>query len=232
MAVTAFGLHGSGEYDYYGNVTGAALVTQHIVTLQGTPVDFCIFYKFDGGNCADEDAPCLVQAESGELKPNAEPFALHSRLLAAAGARLAAELDACGSGGVALAAYSAATTRRSRFCSAAPARSRRGTGRAQRAVRRRGRRRRAHDRVRRRGRGRRWRHLRDDGGGLLLGQVLLRGGRVRRRAELPIEVDANNDCFSALLTLVCASRRRALVRDTRARLRRAAAYLQLPAYAP
>ena len=168
LAVTAWGLHGSGAYDYNGNITGAAYVTEHLITLQGTPVDFAIFYKFDGGNCGEVGAravmrqsrvypvarstraglcarvcrgppvprelaagsspvvrsavaaaeapapltrgarvsfapspvqvgyPCLVMAETGELKPNAEPFVLHARLLAVGGdRRLAADCYYC-----------------------------------------------------------------------------------------------------------------------------------------
>ena len=205
LAITAFGLHGSGEYDYYGNVTGAALVTEHIVTLQGTPVDFCIFYKFDGGNCGDEEAPCLVQAESGELKPNAEPFALHSRLLAAGGARLAAELDACGSGGVALAAYSGgddpslaimlggtgSQAPQNLVVLNAPCGSAGGVALTTASV------------------------VVDDDGVGAISETTVAGSFSEGyfyeagesdAYELPIEVDANNGYFSALLTLSCVTR--------------------------
>lgn len=61
LAVTAWGLHGSGAYDYNGNITGAAYVTEHLITLQGTPVDFAIFYKFDGGNCGEVGARAVMR---------------------------------------------------------------------------------------------------------------------------------------------------------------------------
>ena len=52
---------------------------------------------------ANRGYPCLVEAYTGRLKPVAEPFVLHSRLLAAGSARLATNLYYC-KGGTAIAA--------------------------------------------------------------------------------------------------------------------------------
>ena len=104
MAITAFGLHPNGKYDYYKNVTGAAIVAEHLIALQGVPIEFAVFYKFDGVNCEDLGYPCLVEAYTGRLKAAAEPFVLHSRLLAAGSERLAADLYYCKGGSVLAAA--------------------------------------------------------------------------------------------------------------------------------
>jgi len=82
------------------NVTGAAMVAEHLITIQGTPVDFAVFYKFDGINCEDLGYPCLVDGISGVLKPIAEPYILHSRLLSVATDRLAADMYYCKGGSI------------------------------------------------------------------------------------------------------------------------------------
>jgi len=95
MAITAWGLSPSGKYDSNDNVTGAAYVAEALMTLQSLPVDFAIFYKFDGINCDNLGYPCLVVGDSGILKPNAESFILHSRLLKAGDTRLDASCYYC-----------------------------------------------------------------------------------------------------------------------------------------
>jgi len=98
MAITAWGLVGSGTNEYNYNITGAAYITEHLINIQSAPVDFAILYKFDGINCDDSGYPCLVEGESGKLKPNAMPFILHSTLLNVAINRLEVNCYYCGSG--------------------------------------------------------------------------------------------------------------------------------------
>ena len=105
MAITAWGLSSSGKFDYNSNITGAAYLAEHLVTIQSTPVEFAIFYKFDGINCDVLGYPCLVIGSSGKLKPTAMAFVLHSRLIKAATHRLAAKCYYC-HGGALLAAVS------------------------------------------------------------------------------------------------------------------------------
>eukprot|EP00937_MAST-01D_sp_MAST-1D-sp2_P005070 g5070.t1 len=92
MAITAWGLHGSGLYDMNHNTTGAAYVSNILAMLQSLPITFAIYYKFAGLNCPNLKAPCLVAGDSGAFKPSAAAFALHSKLWQTGTARVQASV--------------------------------------------------------------------------------------------------------------------------------------------
>jgi len=89
FAVTAWAQHGSGMFDVDDSVAGAQIMAEIMLTLQDLPIEFSIYYKFDGWNDQDPFGPSLTLLD-GRLKPTAIPFVLMSRILNISAERRAA----------------------------------------------------------------------------------------------------------------------------------------------
>jgi hypothetical protein len=93
IAMTAWGFHGSGMYDYNSQPSGAALMANGLIAIENTPLEFMIYYKWAGINCDNLESPCLVVNVPGTLKPTAIPFEYHSRMRAIGTDRITAFCD-------------------------------------------------------------------------------------------------------------------------------------------
>lgn len=82
LAMTAWGFHGSGMYDYNKQPLGAAMMANALIAVENTPLKFMIYYKWAGINCKNLQSPCLVVNVPGTLKPPAIPFMFHTRMSA------------------------------------------------------------------------------------------------------------------------------------------------------
>jgi len=93
IAMTAWGFHGSGMYDFNAQPLGAAVMANGLISIENAPLEFAITYKWAGINCAKLNSPCLVVNLPGSLKPIAIPFEFHSRMRKAGIARISAECN-------------------------------------------------------------------------------------------------------------------------------------------
>jgi len=90
LCMTAWGKHGSGNFDTNANIEGAALIAAILITMQELPVEFTIYYKFNGIRANVALQPSLVLL-NGELKPTALPFMMISDLAQVSKDRVSAE---------------------------------------------------------------------------------------------------------------------------------------------
>jgi len=87
FALTAWAQHGSGMYDTNDSVEGANLMADILLAFQDYPLEFTIYYKFDGWNDQKPQGPALALL-NGDLKPNAMPFVMMSDLAAVSSSRV------------------------------------------------------------------------------------------------------------------------------------------------
>eukprot|EP00929_Paragymnodinium_shiwhaense_P101984 TRINITY_DN65187_c0_g1_i1.p1 TRINITY_DN65187_c0_g1~~TRINITY_DN65187_c0_g1_i1.p1 ORF type:complete len:563 (+),score=76.90 TRINITY_DN65187_c0_g1_i1:60-1691(+) len=96
IAITAWGFHGSGMFDYNAQPSGAAMMADALIAIENTPIDFMIYYKWAGINCKNLQSPCMVVNVPGTLKPMAIPFEYHFRMRTVGTDRIVAD---CGDAG-------------------------------------------------------------------------------------------------------------------------------------
>lgn len=101
FAFTAWAEQGSGMFITNENVDGAHILADILINMQNLPIEFSIYYKFDGWNVNNDEGPSLVLLD-GQLKPTAYAFVLMSKLLSSSTQR---KVSSCSNGDSIVAVY-------------------------------------------------------------------------------------------------------------------------------